>query len=222
MANNGDWLPSRERDLADLCKKWQAGLADPAVKTAFGWDSADCAGTLGAVNAFLDALAAYNGDNSTKNRLIKDEARDAAKHAMRDFANAGIRYNKKMTDADRLDYGVRPGDHTPTPSGRPETYPEAEVDTSVIRQLTIRFWDSATKKRAKPAGVHGAEIRWALRDTPPSSEAELVNSDFDTASPFTLGFDEADRGRRVYFCLRWESTTNLKGPFGEISMAVIP
>jgi hypothetical protein len=50
----------------------------------------------------------------------------------------------------------------------------------------------------------------------------LVHSDFDTTSPCILKFDEADRGKRVYFCLRWESNTNLKGPFGEIYSAIIP
>jgi hypothetical protein len=49
-----------------------------------------------------------------------------------------------------------------------------------------------------------------------------VNSDFDTATPLTLTFGESQRGQRLYFCLRWESTTNLKGPFGEIYSAVIP
>jgi hypothetical protein len=70
---------------------------------------------------------------------------------------------------------------------------------------------SATKKQGKPHGVHDAEIRWAL-----------TKSDFDTVSPFTLKSDEADWGKRIYFCLRWESNTNLKGPLGEIYSAVIP
>jgi hypothetical protein len=56
----------------------------------------------------------------------------------------------------------------------------------------------------------------------PISVAELANSDFDTASPLTLRFDENQRGLWLYFCLRWESITNLKGPFGEIGSAVIP
>jgi hypothetical protein len=49
-----------------------------------------------------------------------------------------------------------------------------------------------------------------------------VNSDFNTASPFTLKFDESQRGLRLYFCLRWETSTNLKGPDGEIYSAIIP
>ncbi|MDR2738730.1 MAG: hypothetical protein LBB68_02730 [Treponema sp.] len=222
MAHHEDWLPSREQDFADLCKKWKAGLEAPAVVSAFGWNQADCTAAAAKIDAFLTALDAYGEDDSSKNRLTKNEDKEAAKSSMRDFANTNIRYNKKMSDADKLDYGIHPADRSGTAAGDPETYPEAEADTSVMRQVTIRFWDSASKKRGKPHGVHGAEIRWAVLDRPPVSEKEIVNSDFDTASPFTLRFDESDRGRRLYFCLRWESTTNLKGPFGEIYSAVIP
>ncbi|MDR2418855.1 MAG: hypothetical protein LBD79_07350 [Treponema sp.] len=219
---NSDWLPLREQDLVDLCLKWKAGLEKPANVSAFEWKQAEVDGTSAKINSFLTARTTYEDTNSTKNRLAKDEAKDEAKSAMRDFANTSIRYNKLMQPEDKLVYGIHPTDHTSTSVGAPETYPEAEADTSIIRQITIHFWDSATKKRGKPHGVHGAEIRWALLDHEPVSENELVNSDFDTASPLTLKFDESQRGKRLYFCPRWESTTNLKGPFGEIYSAVIP
>jgi hypothetical protein len=222
MANNGDWLPSREQDLADLCQKWKTGLENPANIAAFGWNQTEVTETLAKIDAFLTARAAYEETDSTKNRIAKDEAKDTAKSAMRDFANSSIRYNKQMKDEDKLDYGIRPVDRTSTAGTEPESYPEAEPDTSVIRQVTINFWDSATKKRGKPHGVHGAEIRWALLDHAPASVEELVNSDFDTASPFTLKFDESQRGQRLYFCLRWESNTKLKGPCGEIYSAGVP
>ena len=216
MANNGYWLPSREHDLADLCQKWKTGLENPANVTAFGWKQAEVMDTLAKIDAFLTARTAYGDVDSTANRMAKDEAKEAARAAMRDFANSNIRYNKQMRDEDKLVYGIRPPDRTPTTGGAPESYPEAEADTSVIRQVTINFWDSATKKRGKPHGVHGAEIRWALLDHTPASEDELVNSGFDTASPFTLKFDESQRGQRLYFCLRWETNTNLTGTLYEI------
>ena len=127
-----------------------------------------------------------------------------------------------MHDDDRIFYGIHPVDGTHTPGTAPASFPEAEPDTAIPRQVTIHFWDSATKKRGKPQGVHGAEIRWAELAHPPASIDELIHSDFDTASPFTLKFNESDRGKRVYFCLRWESSTNLKGPWGEIGSGVIP
>jgi hypothetical protein len=222
MANNGDWLPSREQDLADLCQKWKAGLENAANITAFGWEQAEVAEVLGKVTAFLTARAAYGETDSTKNRMAKDEAKGSAKTAMREFANGSIRFSKQMTPEDKQVYGIRPRDAAQTGGSEPDSYPEAEPDTSVLRQITIRFWDSVTKKRGKPHGVHGAEIRWAILDHDPASVDELTNSDFDTASPFALKFDENQRGKRVYFCLRWETNTNLKGPYGEIYNAVIP
>jgi hypothetical protein len=189
---------------------------------AFGWNQTDVTAVLTATTAFLSARTAYQEDDSSRNRLIKDEAKDAAKAALRDFANAAMRFNKLMRDEDRLVYGLPPHDGNHTPDTEPMTFPEAEADTAIIRQVTIHFLDSGSKKRGKPHGVHGAEIRWALLDHVPASVGELANSDFDTASPFTLKFDETERGRRVYFCLRWESNTNLKGPYGEIYSAVVP
>jgi hypothetical protein len=177
---------------------------------------------LAKINGFLTARKSYEDINSTKNRVAKDEAKKEAKQAMRDFANTSIRYNSLIWTKDKLVYGIHPANHTATPIREPETYPDAKVDTLIIRQITIHFWDSATKKRGKPHGVHGAEICRAILDHEPRSEKELTNSDFNTASPFTLKFDENQRGKRLYFCLRWESGTSLKGPFGEIYSAIIP
>jgi hypothetical protein len=216
------WLPGAEQDFVDLCLKWKAGLEDPAIAAAFGWNPADVTATLTAIVGFLTARTNYQKDNSTRNRMLKDDAKEAAKDAMQDFAAYNIRVNRLMSKEDKLYYGVLTPDPVPSPIPRPLSFPEAEADTSVIRQLIIHFWDSITKKRGKPHGVHGAEIRWAILDHVPASVNELTNSDFDTATPFTLVFDESDRGKRVYFCLRWETGTNLKGPYGEIYSAIIP
>ena len=48
------------------------------------------------------------------------------------------------------------------------------------------------------------------------------HSEFDTASPFTLNFQGHERGKTVYFCLRWENTVGEKGPWGEIYSAIVP
>ena len=138
-----------------------------------------------------EARTAYEAENSTAKRIAKDEAGEAAKSAMRDFAHTGVRQNKLMHDEDRLFYGIHPADGIHTPGAVPGSFPEAEPDTSIPRQVTIHFWDSVTKKRSKPHNIHGAEIRWAELDNPPASIEALIHSDFDTASPFTLTFDES-------------------------------
>jgi hypothetical protein len=102
------------------------------------------------------------------------------------------------------------------------TRPDFGVDSSMIRHLKVRYRDQDATSRAKPHGVHGVEIRWAILDAPPKDISELINSSFDTRSPFTLEFEEHERGKTVWFCLRWESTTGEKGPWSEIVSAIIP
>ncbi|MDR2628096.1 MAG: hypothetical protein LBC40_08710 [Dysgonamonadaceae bacterium] len=110
------------------------------------------------------------------------------------------------------------GIHNPVP----KTYPDFYLDSSTIRFLLVFFRDQGATSRAKPHGVHGAEIRWGILDKAPTDVKELLNSSFDTRSPFTLEFNESDRGKTVWFCLRWENTTGEKGPWSEIVSAIIP
>jgi hypothetical protein len=110
---HSDWVPTREQDLVDLAEKWKAGLSDTAKITAFGWDAAECAEVVGKITAFLTAHMAYETDNSTGNRIAKDEVKGEMVDAMREFANSSIRFNKKMHDEDKLVYGIHPADTGP-------------------------------------------------------------------------------------------------------------
>ncbi|MDR1103255.1 MAG: hypothetical protein LBL42_05810, partial [Tannerella sp.] len=130
--------------------------------------------------------------------------------------------NPLVSDDDRRSMSIAIRDTTRTPVKPPKTYPEFIIDTSIIRCLLILFWDLGSKSKAKPHGVHGAEICWVILDHPPLSVDELIHSGFDTRSPFKLKFDESERGKTVYFCLRGENSRGEKGPWSEIVMAIIP
>jgi hypothetical protein len=153
--------------------------------------------------------------------FTKKKAREAYEKLLRQLVQILVS-NPRVPDNDRRAMGIAIRDTTRTPNKPPKTFPEILIDTSIIRCLIILFWDMGSKSKAKPHGVHGAEIRWAILDHPPVSVEELIHSNFDTRSPFELMFDESDRGKTVYFCLRWESTRGEKGPWSEIVMAIIP
>jgi hypothetical protein len=114
------------------------------------------------------------------------------------------------------------GGHTPVPA--PRRHPAAEADTSELRRVTIAFFeDEDTHKKAKPHGVHGVEVLWAVFDhTQDVHISELTHSSFDTHTPLTLEFADEDRGKVLYFALRWENTRGEKGPFGPVLNAIIP
>jgi hypothetical protein len=152
----------------------------------------------------------------------KNTARAALEKALRGFIKAFLEYSPYVSDHWRREMGLPVHDTKPTPVPAPSSIPEYDFDTSVPGRLTLRFWDKGSERRGKPAGVHGAEIRWEVRDDPPAKEDDLVNSDIATRSPHSYTFTGDKRGQKVYFCLRWENGTGKKGPWGAVLSAVIP
>jgi hypothetical protein len=70
--------------------------------------------------------------------------------------------------------------------------------------------------------VHGIELVWLFSDAPPTEVEELIHSAFATRSSLELTFKESDRGKRVYYAVRWETGTVKKGKFSDIFSAFIP
>jgi hypothetical protein len=155
--------------------------------------------------------------------LEKNQARDAYTKEIRLVVKVHIIYNPVVTDGDRNNMALPIHKTTHTPAEVAKTYPDFDIDSSIIRCLIIHFYDQGQKKsKAKPPGQHGAEIRWAISETPIVDVSKLTNSSFDTHTPFTLEFEGHERGQMVYFALRWENTRGLKGHWSEIVSAIIP
>jgi hypothetical protein len=75
---------------------------------------------------------------------------------------------------------------------------------------------------ARPAGQHGVECCHVISAVPVVDHEALACSTFGTRTPLVLEFAGHDRGKTVYFALRWENTRGQKGPFSAIGSAVIP
>jgi hypothetical protein len=174
-------------------------------------------------NAFSAAYAKVLDPNRGPVDIAeKNRMRKTFEKALRSFIKAFLEYSPFVSDFDRNEMRLPIHDATPTPVPRPATFPEYDADTSVPSRISLRIWDGTSKRKAKPAGVHGAEIRWEMRDAPPSKAEDLVNSDFATRTSHTFEFTGDKQGERVYFCLRWENPKGEKGPWGAITSAVIP
>ncbi|MDR2764061.1 MAG: hypothetical protein LBB90_03420 [Tannerella sp.] len=154
--------------------------------------------------------------------LAKNNAIAALKAALRAFIREYLTYNHLVSDEDRDNLGlhIHKTRHTPRPV--PLTYPLFTVDSATIRVLGIDFRDAGSEGRAKPFGVHGAEIKWGFSETPVVNPDDLPHSAFDTRTPFKLEFKGEERGRMVWFCLRWENMRGEKGPWSEIVSAIVP
>jgi hypothetical protein len=215
-----DYIPKRDEVFRD----WARNLYTYALSKYSTWNVPSPQTTLESpLTAFETAFTATQNPNRGKvDVLTKNEARVALEAVMRTYVKAYLSFNPAVSDADREQMGITVYDKTKTPVPPPSTIPEAEIDSSIIRQLTIHYKDNGSEKRGKPQGVHGVEIVWVIMDTVPTAMEEFQNSAFDTASPYTFIFDENQRGKKAFFCLRWENAKGEKGPWSEIYNAIIP
>jgi hypothetical protein len=154
--------------------------------------------------------------------LAKNNAIKVLKEALRAFIREYLTFNHLVTDEDRDNLGLRVHKKSRKPVPDPTTYPIFTIDSSIIRVLLIVFRDAMSEGRAKPFGVHGAEIKWGFSETAIINPDDLPYSAFDTRSPFRFEFRGEDRGKTVWFCLRWENTRGVKGPWSEIVSAIVP
>ena len=219
---NSDYMPRKEADFYTWVTVFFTYLITNCSR--FGIASALLSPLLSLRDDFFAKyLVAQTPSTRTKTTVLaKNNALKALKDALRVFIREYLTNNHLVTDLDRDNLGlpIHKTDRKPVPV--PTTYPFFVIDSSMIRMLIIFFYATASRALAKPFGVHGAEIRWMVSDTPVINPEELIHSSFDTRSPLRLEFHGDDRGKTVWFCLRWENTRGEKGPWSEIVSAVIP
>ena len=82
--------------------------------------------------------------------------------------------------------------------------------------------DEATPtRRAKPAGVRGAQVWVKIGDPALADPSELTFLATDTRTPYLAKFDGADAKKVAHYMLRWESTRGETGPWSETASATI-
>jgi hypothetical protein len=226
-----DWLKKNHRDLYEQVTKTVNYLDLPGNRDRMGLSAMTPQGQY-YDGTFMPLYTDYqpkylawaDEPNRTPAITLRFEAAEKAlKPEYRQVYNAFFKTNPLASDDDLIEMGFpkRPsGGRHPSPIAT--NYPGFKILTHMIRQLIVVFFDNANEERAKPAGQHGAEIRWAILDAPPVHIDDLVHSAFDTHSPYTLTFDDSERGKTVYFALCWENTRGEKGPYSPFVSAIIP
>jgi hypothetical protein len=211
---------------------WQGNLMSKVVASATAWlIPATTVTTLQTLQAQWEAAYAVAEDPATRTSIAvraKQGARKVYEAALRSLVKSYLAYNPLVSDPDRenLDIPVHKTTRSPIP-------PPTDLVELLLRQLAghrveVAFFpisiNSAAKEHheAKPYGVRGAELAWAILPEPPKSLADLVHSTFDTRSPYTFQFDLPEAGRMLYVAARWENTRGQKGPWGDIKSVIIP
>jgi hypothetical protein len=119
--------------------------------------------------------------------------------------------------------GIPPIDLNPTHIGKPKTRPVFSIEVMDTRFLALHFYDETTPdSRARPYGMNGAVVFYAILDHPPTSIRELTRTVLATRTPHLLHFEEEDRGKTVYIAMVWQSESGELGDPTEIQSVVIP
>jgi hypothetical protein len=227
-----DWLSKNHQSLHRKATQIRNYLMNPANRERMGFAPITPQGRwfdmkfVPKLQAFDTALNAWK--NPATRTPMKTATLNNAEAAFlvvfRKLYRRLLKNNPLVTVDDLKGMGLperHSGSSTPAPVAADA--PDANIDTSVIRRLGIGFFEKGSSHRnAKPAGQHGAEIRWVISDTPIVDVAGLLYSLFNTHTPFSLGFLGSQRGKTVYFALCWENTRGQKGPWSEIQSAIIP
>ncbi|MDR1221465.1 MAG: hypothetical protein LBL07_01120 [Tannerella sp.] len=218
-----DYLPSNDR----IFLEWETNFLNYLMTslTRFGFPQTEATKLSSLSESFRNKLnTAENPATRTKVAIeVKNKARKELESTLRVDVKGYLTYNPAVNDDDRTAMGLPIHKTTHTRSPVAKTYPDFDIDSSVIRWLKIHFFDQGKKKsKAKPAGQRGAVIRWVISATPIVDIADLTNYAFDSRTPFTLEFQGHERGLTVYFCLCWENTRGERGPWSEIQSAIIP
>jgi hypothetical protein len=228
MSARADWLAQSHEGLYDQANTTveyltSANLSRMGISgAALEWYNSEVVTKHTAFNQAFD---------NWKNPADRTPAKSAAlnqietefRKVIRKLYTGYLKNNPLVTDEDLVSMGMpkRPSGGK-TPPQPPSTLVEATVDTSIPATIIIRYRDKNEKGFAKPKGCHGVEIAWAILDEPPLDWAQLTHSSFDTRTPAQLVFTGEQRGKTLYFAMRWENTRGEKGPWSDITGTIIP
>jgi hypothetical protein len=129
-----------------------------------------------------------------------------------------------VTNEDRTAMGIPNRDLHPTPIKPPKTGPSFSIVQLGPGTLGIIYRSGEKgRKGSKPEGVAGARIYYCVSDTPITDQELLSWSKWATKCPHIIRFRESDRGKRVYFALKWEiRKENGESPWSEIQSELVP
>jgi hypothetical protein len=189
------------------------------------WDIPDNEATdLQTSHTAFKTLFTQSEDPTTRTSVViaqRNDAKAILTQKVRQMVEFRIRRNPAVTTADLIAIHLKPY-NPPSPSPAPTTIPEVEVETPHPRVVRIKFREGTARRWGKPTGVHGLECLWVMTETPPMHINDLLHSAFATRNPLEITFDEDERGKRIYFAVRWESGTVKKGLWSDIFSAIIP
>jgi len=174
-----------------------------------------------AFGAFNTAFSHTQGPHTPAQNLARTEAQAECTRILRAFVNQFLRF-PPVTNVERVEMGIPNHDTIRTDHIQVPEMVDFVIHLSNIRELVIAFQIQGADHRAKPNGYEGAVIIWGIGDAPPENPDEFVHHIMASRTPFTLHFEESERGKKVWIALCWQNERGFRGAWSEFKSAIIP
>ncbi|MDR1561700.1 MAG: hypothetical protein LBS54_01265 [Dysgonamonadaceae bacterium] len=215
------YLPARYALLLGWSKNFINKLAPNIEKWGVPADVFDDLRVKG--DSFNIAQMKTEEPNAGKtDRFDRNVKAKAFKIAARDLVNEYLRYNRAVTDQDRIDLGIPVEDSIRTNVDVPDSHPVLRlriVDSGVVR---TDFKDQYSDTKAKPYGVKGAVFIFDVLDTPPVDHSELSEHILVTRTPHRFEFEDKYRNKTLYVAAAWQNEKGERGRWSDIESITIP
>lgn len=172
-------------------------------------------------NQFLILFNNTQGPHTSAQNLARREAQKESVRVIRAFVNQFLRF-PPVTNVDRAEMGIHNHDTIRTDHTVVTEAVDFVIHLSKIRELVVDFWIQGMDHKAKPQGYDGAVIIWDIRDTQPGNPDELKFHTMASRTPFTLHFEETDRGKTVFIALAWQNERGILGQWSAYKSAIVP
>lgn len=218
-----DFIPRSDSEFDAWQSRFVTSLT--AHLTDLGLTPGDVVALLGQQTAWAAGLAAHCTAQTAARgaREGKDSARRAYESGVRSLARR-LQASPAVSDAERKSLGLRVSDTVRTRVAVPSTRPVVKVVSRDRLRHIIYFYDlreGGAMHRAKPAGVMGVEIWFALGALPPGDARACNLLGVYSRSPCAAEFGPGDGGKTAHYMLRWVNRRGERGPWSETASATL-
>ncbi|WP_162510704.1 hypothetical protein [Treponema endosymbiont of Eucomonympha sp.] len=230
MSNGENWLPAKREARLAAAQNWIAVLKD---QTDNPWNiPAAEQSALGTLSDGAQALL-EQVQSSARTPVIVAECKaefEALASKMR-FVKNRYFLSPPLTAADFISLWLHPKDTTRTPVPAPESQAEADITLPGVHLLTLHLKAVSGSPPDPHRADYGYRIYFGVLSpdgskrgltAAPVSGEELPHSRFTRRKTEAFDFSAEDRGKTVYFCIRYENAKGKSGPWGPIFSAIIP
>ena len=222
MGNN--YIPRHDADF----NNWFKNIVDyVAIKTGspdHEWEYIPNSAVTELNEAYTDWLGNYEQTlvpHTPAMTTNKNNARTRSERVIRAFVQRFLHW-PPVTDGDRVNMNIPNRSPTRTPHIEVTDVVEFELVLNHIREIRVNFWIKGSIHKAKPSNHDGAVIIWDVLDTPPQRPEDLSHHTMASRTPYSLQFDETQRGKTVYIAASWQNNRGNIGAWSEIQSAIIP